>query len=227
MGRTGGRCCLLKETSPALHTRRCRPDIERERREAWSLCSLGAARALHEGASRGHQMVGPSCSDSVQILFPLTRDTPSKWCRAVRGETSGVIGIPEETDMEDNTLVKSSFSAATHPSRRSIFPPGALACRNRNTSPAPRLTFMRGKSGRDLELEREEDRRQHMRVCQCGAQLLHAGAPGLSGQGIPWEVFQAARKPGLEAHNRQETPLFATSIERHALNTNTAATANA
>ena len=28
MGRTGGRCCLRKETSPALHTRRCRPDIE-------------------------------------------------------------------------------------------------------------------------------------------------------------------------------------------------------
>jgi hypothetical protein len=28
MGRTGGRCCLRKETSPALHTRRCRPNIE-------------------------------------------------------------------------------------------------------------------------------------------------------------------------------------------------------
>jgi hypothetical protein len=28
MGRTGGRCCLRKETSPALHTRRWRPDIE-------------------------------------------------------------------------------------------------------------------------------------------------------------------------------------------------------
>ena len=34
---------------------------------------------------------------------------------------------------------------------------------------------------------------------------------------IPWEVFQAARKPISEAHNRQETPLFAKSIERHAL----------
>ena len=34
----------------------------------------------------------------------------------------------------------------------------------------------------DLGLEREEDRRQYMRVHQCGAQLLHAGAPGLSGQ---------------------------------------------
>ena len=42
----------------------------------------------------------------------------------------------------------------------------------------------------------------------------------LAQQGIPWEVFQAARKPVSEAHNRQETPLFAKSIERHALKTN-------
>ena len=33
MGRTGGRCYLLKETSPALHTRRCRPEIERQRHD--------------------------------------------------------------------------------------------------------------------------------------------------------------------------------------------------
>jgi hypothetical protein len=39
----------------------------------------------------------------------------------------------------------------------------------------------------------------------------------LARQGIPWEVFQAARKPVTEAHNQQETPLFAMSIERHAL----------
>ena len=39
----------------------------------------------------------------------------------------------------------------------------------------------------------------------------------LGKQGIPWEVFQSARKPISEAHNRQETPLFAKSIERHAL----------
>lgn len=31
---------------------------------------------------------------------------------------------------------------------------------------------------------------------------------------------QAARKPVSEAHNRQETPLFAKSIERHALKNN-------
>ena len=39
----------------------------------------------------------------------------------------------------------------------------------------------------------------------------------LGQQGMPWEVFQAARTPISEAHNRQETPGFANSIERHAL----------
>jgi len=39
----------------------------------------------------------------------------------------------------------------------------------------------------------------------------------LGRQGIPTDVFQAARRPITEAHNRQETPLFAKSIERHAL----------
>ena len=50
----------------------------------------------------------------------------------------------------------------------------------------------------------------------------------LAKQGIPWEVFKAGRKPLSEAHNRQETPLFAKSIERHALsNSNSAGVANA
>jgi hypothetical protein len=50
----------------------------------------------------------------------------------------------------------------------------------------------------------------------------------LAKQGIPWEVFRAARKPISEAHNKQETPLFAKSIERHALNnSNSAGVANA
>jgi hypothetical protein len=39
----------------------------------------------------------------------------------------------------------------------------------------------------------------------------------LAKQGIPREAFQSARRPISEAHNRQETPLFAKSIERHAL----------
>jgi len=50
----------------------------------------------------------------------------------------------------------------------------------------------------------------------------------LAKQGIPWEVFKAARKPVSEALNRQETPLFAKSIERYALNnSNSAGVANA
>jgi len=31
----------------------------------------------------------------------------------------------------------------------------------------------------------------------------------LGKQGIPWDVFKAARKSTSEAHNRQEMPLFA------------------
>ncbi len=39
----------------------------------------------------------------------------------------------------------------------------------------------------------------------------------LTRQGIPFEVFRASREPISTAHNRQETPFFAASIERHAL----------
>jgi hypothetical protein len=45
----------------------------------------------------------------------------------------------------------------------------------------------------------------------------------LAKQGVPWEAFQSARKPVSEAHNRQETPLFAKSIERHVLRKNNSA----
>jgi len=40
----------------------------------------------------------------------------------------------------------------------------------------------------------------------------------LDRQGIPFEVFRAQRQPMSIAHNRGETPLFAASIERAALN---------
>jgi hypothetical protein len=39
----------------------------------------------------------------------------------------------------------------------------------------------------------------------------------LGKQGIPLDAYRAARRPMSEAHNRQETPLFAKSIERHAM----------
>lgn len=39
----------------------------------------------------------------------------------------------------------------------------------------------------------------------------------LARQGIPFDVFRALRQPMSIAHNKQETPFFAASIERHAL----------
>jgi len=39
----------------------------------------------------------------------------------------------------------------------------------------------------------------------------------LGKQGVPLDVFSSSRKPYSVAHNQQETPLFAKSIERLAL----------
>ena len=39
----------------------------------------------------------------------------------------------------------------------------------------------------------------------------------LARQGLAFDAFRIARRPNSEAHNRQETPGFARSIERHAL----------
>ncbi len=39
----------------------------------------------------------------------------------------------------------------------------------------------------------------------------------LNRQGIPFDVFRTQRTPISTAHNKQETPFFAASIERHAL----------
>jgi hypothetical protein len=69
----------------------------------------------------------------------------------------------------------------------------------------------------DLQVRRLDDR-----TCEFTNTVHSSATPELEDflgkQGIPWEVFKAARKPVSEAHNRQETPLFAKSIERHALN---------
>lgn len=51
---------------------------------------------------------------------------------------------------------------------------------------------------------------------------VHTSAPPemldfLAKQGLAFDAFRSARRPNSEAHNRQETPLFAKSIERHAL----------
>ena len=69
----------------------------------------------------------------------------------------------------------------------------------------------------DLKVRKLDDK-----TCQFTNTVHSSATPELvdflGKQGIPWEVFKAARKPVSEAHNRQETPLFAKSIERHALN---------
>ena len=58
-------------------------------------------------------------------------------------------------------------------------------------------------------------------TCECTNTVHSFATPELvdflGQQGMPWEVFQAARQPIAEAHNRQETPGFAKSMERHAV----------
>jgi len=68
----------------------------------------------------------------------------------------------------------------------------------------------------DLQVRKIDERR-----CEFTNTVHSSATPELEeflgSQGIPWDVFRNARKPVSEAHNRQETPLFARSIERHAL----------
>ncbi len=68
----------------------------------------------------------------------------------------------------------------------------------------------------DLSVKRIDDK-----TCEFTNTVHSSATPELldflGKQGIPFEVFRTARKPISEAHNRQETPLFARSIERHAL----------
>ena len=58
-------------------------------------------------------------------------------------------------------------------------------------------------------------------TCEFTNQVHSAFTPELldtlANQGIPPDVFRSGRKPVSEAHNRQETPMFAKSIERHTL----------
>jgi hypothetical protein len=68
----------------------------------------------------------------------------------------------------------------------------------------------------DLSVKKIDDK-----TCEF-TNLVHSSATPelfdlLGKQGIPFEVFRTARIPIAEAHNRQETPLFAKSIERCAL----------
>ena len=68
----------------------------------------------------------------------------------------------------------------------------------------------------DLSVKKIDDK-----TCEFTNMVQSSATPELldflGKQGIPLDVFRTARKPISEAHNRQETPLFAKSIERYAL----------
>jgi hypothetical protein len=198
-----------------------------------------------------------------------------------RGGASWVTGVPEEIEMEDNTLVKSSFSATIHSPIEDVDIPtwcfGLSESDYQSCSPAHvSAGATTAPDGRRMSINvevlggspmvqhyvEEIAEPHHLRLVSCSdiftptgrikvgviwdlsvkkidgntcefANEVHSSftpelLDSLAKQGIPREVFQAARRPVSETHNRQETPLFAKSIERHALrNRNSARVASA
>jgi hypothetical protein len=183
---------------------------------------------------------------------------------------SQVIGVPAETNMEDNTLVKSSFSATIHAPIEEVDIPswcfGLSESEYQSCSPAHvSAGATRAPDGRRMSINvevlggspmvqhyiEEIAEPHHLRLysssdiftptgrikvdvvwdlsvkridgntCEFTNEVHSSFTPelldSLAKQAIPREVFQSARRPISEAHNRQETPLFAKSIERHAL----------
>jgi hypothetical protein len=68
----------------------------------------------------------------------------------------------------------------------------------------------------DLRVEKLDDA-----TCEF-TNTVHSSAPAemqefLAHQGLAFDPFRTARQPNSVAHNRQETPEYAHSIERHAL----------
>ncbi|MFZ0685470.1 MAG: hypothetical protein WAM89_07985 [Terriglobales bacterium] len=183
---------------------------------------------------------------------------------------SQVIGVPAEASMEDNTLVKSSFSATIHAPIEDVDIPtwcfGLSESEYQSCSPAHvSAGATTAPDGRRMSINvevlggspmvqhyvEEIAEPHHLRLfsssdiftptgrikvdviwdlsvkkvdgnsCEFSNEVHSSFTPelldSLAKQGIPREVFKAARKPVSEEHNRQETPLFAKSIERHAL----------
>ena len=167
-------------------------------------------------------------------VIHLIRNTSSKWWHSSPGRNFRSDGVPEETNMEDNTLVKSSFSATIHAPIENVDIPtwcfGLSESEYQSCSPAHvsagvttapdgrrmsiNVEVLGGSpmvqhyveeiaephhlrlvsnsdvftpTGRikvgviwDLSVKKIDD--DYLRVYQCSSQLLHAGAPGLSGQ---------------------------------------------
>jgi len=193
----------------------------------------------------------------------------AEWSR-----TSRVIG--EETNMEDNTLVQSSFSATINAPIEKVDIPSwcfnlpeseyqacspAHVSAGATTAPDGRRMSINvevlGGSPMVQHYVEEIGEPHHLRLvsnsdvftptgrikvgviwdlsvkkidsntCEFTNEVHSTFTPelleALAKQGIPRDVFQNARKPISEAHNRQETPLYAKSIERHALRNSSSA----
>src|ERR1700719_1507632 len=218
-------------------------------------------------------------SNRRTLLFAegnLTGIAYSEVPSADRGEDCRVTGVPEETNMDDNTLVQSSFSATIHAPIEGVDIPtwcfGLSESEYQSCSPAHvSAGATTGLDGRRVSINvevlggspmvqhyvEEIAEPHHLRLvsssdiftptgrikvgviwdlsvkkvdgdtCEFTNEVHSSFTPelldSLAKQGIPREVFQSARKPVSEAHNRQETPLFAKSIERHAVRNSSSA----
>jgi DNA-binding beta-propeller fold protein YncE len=189
---------------------------------------------------------------------------------ANRNETFRVMEVPEEKNMEDNTLVQSSFSATINAPIEKVDIPSwcfnlpeseyqacspAHVSAGATTAPDGRRMSINvevlGGSPLVQHYVEEIGEPHHLRLvsssdvftptgrikvgvvwdlsvkkidsntCEFTNEVHSTFTPelldALAKQGIPRDVFQNARKPISEAHNQQETPLYAKSIERHAL----------
>jgi len=134
--------------------------------------------------------------------------------------------------MDDNSLVKSSFSATINAPIEKVDIPSWCSLMVQHyievigQPDRLRLVFnsdVLTPAGRtkinvvwDLSVKKISDN-----SCEFTNTIHTSATPELTGllgkQGIPWEVFEAARVPVSEAHDRQETPRFAENIQRHAL----------
>ena len=134
--------------------------------------------------------------------------------------------------MDDNTLVKSSFSATINAPIEKVDIPSWCSLMVQHyievigQPDRLRLVFnsdVLTPAGRtkinvvwDLSVKKISDN-----SCEFTNTVHTSATPELTGllgkQGIPWEVFEAARVPVSEAHDRQEMPRFAENIQRHAL----------
>jgi hypothetical protein len=217
-------------------------------------------------------------SNRKTLLFAQGNLTGIAYAEVPSADRGGIsrAGALEETNMEDNTLVTSSFSATIHAPIEDVDIPtwcfGLSESEYQSCSPAHvSAGTTTAPDGRRMSINvevlggspmvqhyvEEIAEPHHLRLVSSSDIFTPTGRikvgviwdlsvkkvdgntceftnevhssftlellDSLAKQGIPREVFQSARKPVSEAHNRQETPLFAKSIERHALKNSSSA----